>query len=361
LPFGDETVRLKPDTTDTRTVQLKPDTTDTRTVRLEPDTTETQTIPLNPETDPDVRDSGSVRLQPDRVVPASMQTAAVPARPAGAEPARAAAKAAIKPFDGSNVFLFTPAPAYRVHYQPMTGRPDQPEYPAAGARIDYYLASPSGEVKLEILDAAGKVVRSYSSEARAAAAGGRGRRGSGLPSTLPIKVGMNRFVWDLRYAGGPATAGDGEGGGFAGGGPLVAPGSFKARLTAGGVTKTEPITVKIDPRIAKDGTTAADLAAQTTFALKVRDALAEARAVQTRVRQAIEAKRGDAAKLQGVWERLTTKTGPYEDQMFVDQLSNVNREISEADQKVGASAFERFNQLMKEWAPLKADAEAALR
>ena len=186
-------------------------------------------------------------------------------------------KAAIKPFDGSNVFLFTPAPAYRVHYQPLTGRPDQPEYPAAGARIDYYLASPSGEVKLEILDAAGKVVRSYSSEARAAAAGGRGRRGGGLPSTLPIKVGMNRFVWDLRYAGGPATGGDMEGGGFAGGGPLVAPGSFKARLTAGGVTKTEPITVKIDPRIAKDGTTVADLAAQTEFALKVRDALAEAR------------------------------------------------------------------------------------
>jgi photosystem II stability/assembly factor-like uncharacterized protein len=307
------------------------------------------------------------------VVLASMQSAAAGAsvKPAGpgslAKTAPVAqglspAKVAIKPFDGSNVFLFTPAPAYRVHYQPLIGRPDQPEYPPAGARIDYYLASPSGEVKLEILDAAGKVVRSYSSEARAAAVGGRGgRRGGGLPSTLPIKVGMNRFVWDLRHAGGPATAGDGEGGGFAGGGPLVAPGSFKARLTAGGVTRTEPITVKIDPRIAKDGTTVADLAAQTAFALKVRDALAEARAVQTRVRQAIEAKRGDAAKLQSVWERLTTKTGPYEDQMFVDQLSNVNREISEADQKLGASAFERFNQLMKEWTPLKADAEAALR
>ena len=39
-------------------------------------------------------------------------------------------RAAIKPFDGSNVFLFTPAPAYRMHYQPLTGRPDQPEYPA---------------------------------------------------------------------------------------------------------------------------------------------------------------------------------------------------------------------------------------
>ena len=66
---------------------------------------------------------------------------------------------------------------------------------------------------------------------------------------------MNRFVWDLRYAG--RQAGDGEGGGFGGGGPLVAPGIFKARLTAGGVTKTEPFIVKIDPRIAKDGMTVA--------------------------------------------------------------------------------------------------------
>ena len=172
---------------------------------------------------------------------------------------------------------------------------------------------------------------------------------------------MNRFVWDLRYPGGPAGGGDGEGGGFGGGGPLVAPGAFKVRLTAGGVTRTEALTVKIDPRIAKDGVTVADLTEQTKFSLKVRDALAEARAVQSRVRQAIEAKHGDQAKLQGVWDRLTTKGGPYEDQMFVDQLSNVNRAIGQADQKVGASYYERFNQLMKEWAALKGDAEAALR
>jgi hypothetical protein len=101
-----------------------------------------------------------------KVALASMQTGAAgtsvkPAAPGSLTKAGAPAmRAAIKPFDGSNVFLFTPAPAYRVHYTPMIGRPDQPEYPAAGARIDYYLASPSGEVKLDILDAAGKVVRS---------------------------------------------------------------------------------------------------------------------------------------------------------------------------------------------------------
>ncbi|HEV2986384.1 MAG TPA: hypothetical protein VGX46_18430, partial [Vicinamibacterales bacterium] len=91
--------------------------------------------------------------------------------------------APIKPFDGSNVFLFTPAPAYRMRYSGSRGV-DMPEYPPAGARIDYYLASPSGDVKLEILDATGKTVRSYSSAAAVAGPAGRGggRRGGGLPS-----------------------------------------------------------------------------------------------------------------------------------------------------------------------------------
>jgi hypothetical protein len=150
-------------------------------------------------------------------------------------------------------------------------------------------------------------------------------------------------------------------GGGGGGGPLVAPGTYRARLTAGGVTRTESFTVKIDPRVAKDGVTVADLVEQTKFSLKVRDALAEARQLSQRVRQALEAKRGDQAKLQSLHERLVTRSGPYEDQMFIDQLSNVNREISQADQKVGASAYERFTDLMKEWTALKADAEAALR
>jgi len=127
------------------------------------------------------------------------------------------------------------------------------------------------------------------------------------------------------------------------------------------VTRTETFTVKIDPRVAKDGVTVADLAEQARFALKVRDALADARQLSQRVRQAIDAKRGDAARLQTVFERLNTKAGPYEDQMFTDQLSNVGREIGGADQKVPASAYERLTQLMKEWDSIKADGDAALR
>jgi photosystem II stability/assembly factor-like uncharacterized protein len=295
----------------------------------------------------------------DQAVRASMQTPPPAAKPAPVRPS-------IKPYDGSNVFLFTPAPAYRVHYSASQGRPDWPEYPPAGARIDYLLAAPSGDVKLEILDAAGKTVREYTSAAPANAGrggrgGGGGRRGGGLPSALPAKAGMNRFVWDLRYPGGPAGGGDGEGGGFGGGGPIVPPGSYRARLTANGVTKTEAFTVKIDPRIAKDGITTADLAAQTQLALKVRDSLAEARALSARVRQAIDGKKGDPATLQSLSDRLNTKTGPYEDQMFIDQMSNIGREIGQADQKVPASAYDRYNQLMKEWTAIKADADKALK
>ncbi len=297
-----------------------------------------------------------------------MQTRAQAEKPAAqGSPVKAgvpAVRSVIKPFDGSSVFLFTPTPAYRMHYNASRGV-DVPEYPPAGARIDYFLAAPSGEVRLDILDSTDKVVRSYTSDARGAPAGGGrgggGRRGGGLPSALPTKTGMNRFVWDLRYPGGPAGAGDGEGGGFSGGGPMVPPGAYKARLTAGGATRTESFTVKIDPRIAKDGITVADLAEQTKFALKVRDALADARQLAQRVRQTLEAKRGDQARLQAVLDRLVTRTGPYEDQMLIDQLSNVGREIGGADQKVGASAYERFNQLMKEWTAIKADADKALQ
>jgi photosystem II stability/assembly factor-like uncharacterized protein len=298
----------------------------------------------------------------------SMQQAEAPPKPSVKPPAAAApARAIIKPFEpNANVFLFTPAPAYRTRYTAISGRPDMPEYPPAGARIDYYLAAASGAVKLDILDAAGKVVRSYTSESRGggspAGRGGGGRRGGALPSVLPTKVGMNRFVWDLRYPGGPASSGgDMEGGGFAGNGPLAAPGTYRARLTANGMARTESFTVKIDPRVAKDGVTVADLAEQTRFALQIRDNLADARQLAQRVRQAIDARRGDQAKLQSLLDRLVTKTGPYEDQMFIDQLSNVAREIGQADQKVGASAYERFNELAKEWTALKTDAESALR
>ena len=301
----------------------------------------------------------------DDVVLASMQT------PGGLKPRRARRAtaaapvgAAIKPFDGSNVFLFTPSPAYRMRYVPSPAVPIVPEYPPVGARIDYYLASPSGEVKLDILDAdrhSRAQLLERSARARRRGRGG-GRRGGGLPSTLPTKVGMNRFVWDLRYPGGPpASGGDMEGGGFGGGGPLVAPGTYQSAPHRGRRDEDRTFTVKIDPRVAKDGVTVADLAEQTKFALKVRDALAEARQLSQRVRQAMEAKRGDQAKLQSISDGLVTKSGPYEDQMFIDQLSNVEPRDRAGRPESRRERLRALQRSVKEWAAIKAEAEAAGR
>src|SRR5262249_25099570 len=152
------------------------------------------------------------------------------------------------------------------------------EYPPVGARIDYDLggAAPAGEVKLEILDAGGHVIRAFSSEPARdgqATAAPRGRRGGGGASTPPTKPGMERCAWDLRCAGAwEPTAREGGPGG-----PLAAPGTYTARLTAnGGVALTQRFVVKIDPRVTADGVTPADLNTQLDFSLKVRDTLSDA-------------------------------------------------------------------------------------
>jgi len=253
---------------------------------------------------------------------------------------------------GASVFLFSPAVTYRTRYVPMSGRPDMPEYPPVVARIDYALASPVTDLKLDILDASGKVVRSFTTGPQRAPAAGGGRRGGGGMTALPDKVGMNRFMWDLRYAGAP-----GAGGFFGGGGPLVAPGTYKARLSGGGVTRTEPFVVRIDPRYAKDGVTVADLQAQTTFLLKVEALHTEAMQLAARVKRAMDSGSGNKAQLEELYYKFQNRPGPYPANMFIAQIQNVTAELSRADQRVGASAYERYNELVKGLATLKAEVE----
>jgi hypothetical protein len=237
--------------------------------------------------------------------------------------------------------LFQPAIAYRTHYAVPPRAPDAPDYSRIGARIDYALSqAPAGEATLEIQDAAGKLVRRFSSEA-------------GSRPALTKKIGMNRFVWDLHYAGAwQANSPDGERDG-----PSVPPGTYHVRLLVDGTTQTETLQVKIDPRITKDGVTQPDLIEQANFAVKVRDALGETRKLVERLRRAREQKIGDPAKIQELWDKLVDKPGPYPETMLLSQISNIAREVNVADQKVGASAFERFNDVMKEFAAIKAEVD----
>jgi hypothetical protein len=253
-------------------------------------------------------------------------------------------------------YLFQPRDAYRMRYAASGPSPNAPEYPPVGAQIDFYFAAlPADEVKLEILDASGKLVRSFTASAASSGAepqqAMRGPRGGGAASRLTKKAGMNRFVWDLRY---PGVDG-------APGGPLAVPGKYQVKLSMGSWSQTRLLEIIIDPRVAADGVTLADLQEQLDLSLKVRDAISEARKLANRIRDAREKMKADAAaskKLQELWDRVVTAGGVYPQPMLIDQFSNIARMIGQADQKVGRDAFVRYDDLMKEMASIKAALEA---
>jgi hypothetical protein len=241
-----------------------------------------------------------------------------------------------------------------------------PQYPPVALAIDYYLPSavPS-DLKLEITDGSGRVVRTVQpagAQSAAPPSGMRGpRRGAGGASVLTTKPGHNRFQWDYRWAA--------EGGMP----PMAAPGKYSAKLTAGGVEKVVTFEVGVDPRVLNDNVTAADLVAQQDFLLKVNAAIADARRLSGRMEQALT-KAGlkppsppgpgeDVGTMkyqhpaQSIWARIVDASGPYPKPVLINQLQNIARMLNQADQKVGKDAYERFADLEKELAALKAEAD----
>jgi hypothetical protein len=165
----------------------------------------------------------------------------------------------------ADAYLFKPADTINVLVGGDNGTPLQKDEPQAlnppdGVYIDYYLRqNATGPVTIEILDAAGTVLRTFSSEGTPTAAGGvgrGGRGGGGIPNTSALwrptpepfssSAGMHRIVWlPVAVA---AGGGRGRGGGGRGGGGLPLSGTFSAKLTVNARSYTQSFTVKPDPR-----------------------------------------------------------------------------------------------------------------
>jgi len=187
----------------------------------------------------------------------------------------------------SDVHLFKPEDSYRMEGGSFPASPNSTvgANPPAGAVVYYYSKSkPNGEVVLEIQDASGKLVKKFSSkgseESRAGQQDEEGFfRGAG-PARVPAEAGLNRFVWDYRYA--DATrfpgmilwAGETRG-------PRCVPGTYKVKLTIDGKTMSESFEVKKDPRVAA---TNEDFARQFELSMKIRDKLSEINDAVTSIR-----------------------------------------------------------------------------
>ena len=194
------------------------------------------------------------------------------------------------------------------------------ENPPFGALIDYYLATnSSGTVKLDILDGAGKVVRSYSGDERIASPTpatdpdkynqlcqlNPNAADCGLPLywpapslTLSSQKGMHRFNWDMHYD--PIASGGGDRGGDDGSAgavphrtytavnsPWAPPGAYTVRLTVDGKSVTQPLALRLDPRVKTPVAALTQLAALTkeTYAgaLTAHGAAIEARSLVTQL------------------------------------------------------------------------------
>ena len=164
--------------------------------------------------------------------------------------------------------------------------------PPSGVVVYYTLKQDGQVVSLDFLDAAGKTIKSYSSNAdsaSAAAGAGRGGRGAGAadappeegggrgrgnaPTRLPNRVGLNAFAWNMRYPdavtfpGMILWSGDTRG-------PIAPQGTYGVRMRVGaGAPQTQSFRLLNDPR---SKAAAADQLAQFNFLIKLRDKITEA-------------------------------------------------------------------------------------
>jgi photosystem II stability/assembly factor-like uncharacterized protein len=165
---------------------------------------------------------------------------------------------------GSNAYLFAPQITYRVRRNNNTDTPLPPEIPAGqnppdGAMLDYWLKANSDPVKLEILDESGKLVRAFSSDDRPEPVDEKELAVPTYwlrpPQPLSAQPGMHRFVWDLHYPPPDSLEHDYPISAIYRDtpryplGPAVLPGQYTVKLTVSGQTFSQPLVVKMDPRV----------------------------------------------------------------------------------------------------------------
>jgi photosystem II stability/assembly factor-like uncharacterized protein len=152
-------------------------------------------------------------------------------------------------------WLFRPQVTYRVRPGNDQGTPVPMDEalaanPPDGAVLDYYLKEKAASpVQLEILDSEGKLVRRFASDEKLSKTNPDDvpfqYEWVSNPQPLPGDAGMHRFVWDLHY---PLPKGV-RSSFFGPSGPWAVPGNYTVKLTVGGKSSTQPLTIKLDPRV----------------------------------------------------------------------------------------------------------------
>jgi len=222
--------------------------------------------------------------------------------------------------------LYKPAAAWRVRHNLNPDTPLPPEFPAGrnppdGAIIDYYLRDAAGgAVVVEILAADGKPVRRYSSADSSEPVNEKELNVPPYwirpPQSVSTAPGMHRFVWDLHYPAPDAVEHEYPIAAIYRDtprlplGPTALPGTYTVKLTVNGQTFTQPLIVKMDPRVK---TSAAGLEQQFTLATRVAEMMSKAYAEYHKVKGQPSKVEGQGAALLALNNDLATVYGIIEE------------------------------------------------
>ncbi len=154
-------------------------------------------------------------------------------------------------------------------------------------------------VKVEILDASGKVIRTYPPKHAATPEGEEGFFMRRQSAEIPTEAGINRFVWDLHYEGAPRIPNSPLWGGSTDG-PLAVPGDYQVRLTVDGQAQTQAFRIVPDPRLK---VTEAELKEQFDLMQKILDKV-------TQVHDAVRQIRDVRAQMTSLNKRLKEEKNP---------------------------------------------------
>ena len=143
------------------------------------------------------------------------------------------------------------------------------------------------------------------------------------------------------------------------------PGAYQARLKVGDSAQTQPFNVLIDPRIAADGVTVADLKEQFDHNVRMRELTAAAAQLVGRVRGG-HGRSSDAAIARRSCARSTSSSSTrpegvrYNKPGLQSHITYLAGMTTGVDQKIGRDAIERYQALKKELDALKLEAEKVL-
>ena len=192
-----------------------------------------------------------------------------------------------------------------------------------GVAIDYYLKDAADRVTIEIADAGGTAIKTFTGTpppppgGAAAAAPAPEDSFRPPPATPAVKQGINRFVWDTRYP----DATDFKGLIMWAGstrGPAAPPGQYQVRLTAAGETKTQTFAIVRNPTIAA---TDADLREQFALASRISASVSTANEAVVRIRDVKDQitdrlTKADSARIKTAGDALTGKLTAVEGEIY---------------------------------------------